>query len=185
MRNRAIALVAGSAALALALAGCGDSVKAGGENAATNPASGIWVSPTVGADNISGHVGPPVPANSPPPSTPPAIVPPGQTAEVAKIELVVSGGCWQDAGLGDRYGAYNQNFWFQGDCADTTAQVAVELYPTPAAATTSSHHPTPTALLDRYQDGAILVDVYANAPSYVLTELGAIKGLVPVPGYGG
>ncbi len=81
--------------------------------------------------------------------------------------------------------AYNQNFWFQGDCGDTTAQVAVEQYATPAAATANAHHPTPTALLDRFQDGAILVDVYVNAPSYVLTELGAVKGLVPVPGYGG
>ena len=51
-----------------------------------------------------------------------------------------------------------------GSCADTTAQVAVELYPTAVTATANAHHPSPTSLLDRYQDGNVLVDVYSNAP---------------------
>ena len=49
----------------------------------------------------------------------------------------------------------------------------------------NAHHPSPTSLLDRYQDGNVLVDVYSNAPQTVLAELATVKGLVPVPGYGG
>ena len=48
-------MVFGLAAAALALGGCGVSVAAGGHNAATHPASGIWVSPTVGGGPISGE----------------------------------------------------------------------------------------------------------------------------------
>jgi hypothetical protein len=186
MYKRAAVLVAGLATMTVVLGACGDSVRAGGENASTNPASGIWVSPTVGAENISGHLGPPVPPQQPlPSSTPPVPVPAGQKSTVANVELVVHGGCWQDGNVGNLYGAYDQQFWWQGDCADTTAQVTIEQYPSVAAATAKAHHPSAAALLDRYQDGAVLVDVYANAPAPVLTELGNVKGLVAVPGYGG
>jgi hypothetical protein len=185
MNKRVAVLVAGLATMTLGLAACGDSVKAGGENAATHPASGIWVSPTVGAENISGHPGPIVPPENVVSSTPPVPVPAGQKTTVASVEGVVLGGCWQNGNLGNLYGAYDQQFWWQGDCADTTAQVTIEQYPSVTAATASAHHPSSAALLDRYQDGAVLVDVYANAPLPVLTELGTVKGLVPVPGYGG
>jgi hypothetical protein len=186
MHKRAAVLVAGLATMTLALGACGASVKAGGENASTHPASGIWVSPTVGAKNTSGHVGPPIPPPQPPPtSTPPVATPPGQKSTVANVETVVRGGCWQNASLGNLYGAYDQDFWWQGGCADTTAQVTIEQYPSAAAAAANAHHPSAAALLDRYQDGAVLVDVYANAPLPVLTELGTVKGLVAVPGYGG
>ena len=176
---------AGLATVALALAGCGDSVHAGGENAAIHPSSAIWVSPTRGAENISGHVGPPIPPSEPFPASPPTAVPPGQVTTVTQVQSVVNGGCWQNAGLGNVYGAYDQHFWWMGDCGDTTAQVAVELYPTAATATANAHHPSPTSLLDRYQDGNVLVDVYSNAPQSVLTQLATVKGLAPVPGYGG
>jgi hypothetical protein len=39
-------------------------------------------------------------------------------------------------------------------------------------------------LLARYQDGAVLVDVYYNAPGSVVVVLSGLKGLVAVPGYG-
>jgi hypothetical protein len=185
MTKRAVMLAAGLATVALALAGCGESVHAGGENAALHPSNAIWVSPTVGAENISGHIGPPVPPAEPPPATTPPAVPAGQVATVTQIQAVVSGGCWQNAGLGNVYGAYDQHFWWMGDCGDTTAQVAVELYPSAATAGAQAHHPSPTSLLDRYQDGNVLVDVYSSAPQAVLAQLAAVKGLVPVPGYGG
>jgi hypothetical protein len=185
MTKRAVMLAAGLATVALALAGCGDSVHAGGENAAIHPSSGIWVSPTDGAANISGHKGPPVPPAEPLPGKTPTAVPAGQISTVTDIQAVVNGGCWQNAGLGNVYGAYDQHFWWMGSCADTTAQVAVELYPTAVTATANAHHPSPTSLLDRYQDGNVLVDVYSNAPGNVLAQLATVKGLVPVPGYGG
>jgi len=185
MSKRRMALVAGLAAVTLAVAGCGDSVHAGGENAATNPSSGIWVSPTDGANNISGHRGPPIDYRPPVNSASPASLPAGQNASIGNIELGVRGGCWQNSGTGNLYGAYDQHFWWQGDCGDTTAQVAVESYPTVAAASVNAHHPSPTSLLDRYQDGALLVDVYSNAPQTVLSQLDTVKGLVTVPGYGG
>ena len=103
-------LVASMATMAVALATCGDSVRGGGENASTHPASGIWVSPTVGAENISGHPGPPVPPPPAPNSTPPVPLPAGQKSTVANVEVVVRGGCWQDANLGNLYGAYDQEF---------------------------------------------------------------------------
>jgi hypothetical protein len=185
MTKRAVMLAAGLATVTLVLAGCGDSVHAGGENAAIHPSNAIWVSPTVGAQNTSGHETPPIPPAEPLPATPPAAVPPGQLSTVTQIQQVVTDGCWQNAGIGNVYGAYDQHFWWMGECGDTTAQVAVELYPTAAAATAKAHHPSPTSLLDRYQDGNVLVDVYSNAPQAVLAQLGAIKGLVPVPGFGG
>jgi hypothetical protein len=184
MSKRGVLLAAGLATVTLVLAGCGDSVHAGGENAAIHPSSGIWVSPTVGAENISGHPGPVVPPAGLP-ATPPVAVPPGQISTVTSIQTVVSGGCWQNASLGNVYGAYDQHFWWFGDCGNAPAQVAVELYPTVTAASVKAHHPSPTSLLDRFQDGNVLVDVYSNAPEEVLSQLGAVKGLVPVPGYGG
>jgi hypothetical protein len=184
MTKRAVMVAAGLAMVALALAGCGDSVHAGGENAAIHPSSAIWVSPTDGAANISGHKGPPIPPAEPLPAKTPTAVPAGQISTVTNIQTVVNGGCWKNAGLGNVYGAYDQHFWWMGACADTTAQVAVELYPTAATATAKAHHPSPTSLLERYQDGNVLVDVYSNAPGNVLTQLATVKGLVPVPGYG-
>ncbi|MGD0810723.1 MAG: hypothetical protein ABSA91_13610 [Acidimicrobiales bacterium] len=184
MTKRAAILAAGIAAVAVALGGCGVSVDAGGENAATHPASGIFVSNTVGGGNISVHTNPTV-AYQPPPSTPPASVPAGLTSAVAHIESVVTGGCWQDAHYGNVYGAYDQLFWWQGGCGDTIGQVTVELYATAAAASANAHHSGPSALLDRYRDGAALVDVYTNAPLYVLADLGRVRGLVTVAGYGG
>jgi len=184
MTKRAAILAAGIATVTVVLGGCGDSVRAGGENAASHPASGIFVSNTVGGGNISVKSNPTVPYQ-PPPSTPPASIPTGLTSAVADIEPVVTGGCWQDAHLGNVYGAYDQLFWWQGDCGDTIGQVTVELYPTAAAASANAHHPGPSALLDRYRDGAALVDVYTNAPLSVLSELGTVNGLRTVPGYGG
>jgi hypothetical protein len=184
MTKRAAILAAGIATISVALGGCGVSVDAGGENAATHPASGIFVSNTVGGGGISVKTNPTVPYQ-PPPSTPPASVPAGLTSAVADIESVVTGGCWQDAHYGNVYGAYDQIFWWQGACGDTIGQVTIELYPTAAAASAKAHHPGPSALLDRYQDGAALVDVFTNAPLYVLSDLGTVKGLVSVPGYGG
>jgi len=184
MTQRAAILAAGVATMALALGGCGESVRTGGENAATHPASGIFVSNTVGGGNISVHSNPTVPYQ-PPASTPPASVPSGLMSAVAHVESVVTGGCWQDAHFANVYGAYDQLFWWQGNCGDTIGQITVELYPTAAAASANAHHRGPSALLDRYQDGAALVDIYTNAPLYVLSELGTVKGMVTVPGYGG
>lgn len=159
-------------------------MRTGGENAAMHPDPGIFVSNTVGGGVISVRNSPSVPYQAPP-STPPASVPSGLTSAVARVESAVTGGCWSDARYGNVYGAYDQLFWWQGDCGDTVGQITVELYPTVASASASAHHPGPSALLDRYQDGAILVDVYTNAPLYVLSQLGGVKGLVTVPGYGG
>jgi hypothetical protein len=185
MAKRGVVLAAGLAAVALLLGGCGESVRQGGENAATHPASGIWVSPTDGADNISGHVGPPTPPSGPFPPAPPTAVPPGQIASVAKIQSAVSGGCWFNSALGNVYGAFDQHFWWMGDCYDSAAQVAVELYPTAADAAANAHHPSPTSSLERFLDGNVLVNVYSNAPQTVLAQLSGVKGLIPVPGYGG
>jgi hypothetical protein len=182
MTKRA-AIVAAGVVIALVAGGCGDSVRAGGENAATHPASGIFVSNTVGGGNISVQDNPSVPYQ-PPSSTPPASVPAGLTSTVSQVESAVTGGCWQDAHAGNVYGAYDQFFWWQGDCGDTIGQVTVELYPTAAAASSNAHHPGPSALLARYRDGAVLVDVYTNAPLSVLSQLGSVKGLASVPGYG-
>ncbi len=184
MSKRAAILAAGIATVSVVLGGCGDSVRAGGENAASHPASGIFVSNTDGGGNISVKSNPAVPYQ-PPPSTPPASIPTGLTSAVADIESVVTGGCWQDAHFGNVYGAYDQIFWWQGGCGDGIGQVTVELYPTAAAASAKAHHPGPSALLDRYRYGAALVDVYTNAPLSVLSELGTVNGLRAVPGYGG
>jgi len=185
MAKARAALVVGCASICLALAGCGDSVAAGGENAATHPASGIWVARTVGGENISEPYPTPTVPFQPPSSTPPPALPSGQGATVAATESAVTGGCWQDAHAGDLYGAYDQLFWWQGQCADTEDQIAVELYPTVAAAKVEVDHATANALLARYYDGAVIVDVYSTAPLSVLAELSHVKGLQAVPGYGG
>ena len=91
MTKRAAILAAGIATIAVALGGCGVSVDAGGENAATHPASGIFVSNTVGGAGISVKTNPTV-VYQPPSSTPPASVPAGLTSAVADIESVVTGG---------------------------------------------------------------------------------------------
>ncbi len=176
-------MVFGLAAAALALGGCGVSVAAGGHNAATHPASGIWVSPTVGGGPISGGATASV-SFQPPSSTPPTALPAGLTSTVAGIQHSVTGGCWDNADSGSVYGAYDQYFWWQGDCGDTFGQVAVELYPSAAAAKQQAHHPVASAVLARYIDGAVIVDVYTSAPLSVISQLGEVKGLQVVAGYG-
>ena len=183
MPRRTTTLVSGLAVAALALGGCGVSVSAGGRSAATHPASGIWVSPTVGGGPISGAAPAGVPFQ-PPPSTPPAALPAGLTSTVSDIQAAVTGGCWDNAHFGSVYGAYDQYFWWQGDCGDTFGQIAVELYPSATAATRQAHHPVTSAVLARYLDGAVIVDVYTSAPLSVISQLTRIKGLQPVAGYG-
>jgi hypothetical protein len=168
---------------ALGAAGCGVGVAKGGENAATHPGLGIFVSPTVGAGNISGSPAPTA-LYQPPPVSAPSAPPPGSEAAIAAIEAAVKGGCWEDSHQANLYGAYDQLFWWQGNCGDTVTMVDAELYPSATAAASAAHHPTDTALLERYLDGAVLVDVYGNAPPSVLTQLSTVKGLRPVPGYG-
>ncbi|HTV12795.1 MAG TPA: hypothetical protein VME20_13150 [Acidimicrobiales bacterium] len=182
MRNRALPPLASAAAISLALAGCGASVAAGGQNAATHPAAGIWVSPTTGPGNISGSPTPTV-SYLPPANTPPKVSPPGLRATVSAVEAALTGGCWEDSHQGNVYGAYDQLFWWQGGCGDTVAMVAVELYPTVSGAEGAESHTSPDALLSRYRSGAVLVDVYADAPEAVLPQLNGVKGLSPVPGY--
>jgi hypothetical protein len=180
-----LSLVAGASCLALALGGCGVGVAAGGENAATHPATGIFVSPTVGAGNVSGHPQPVV-AVQPPPNTPPSPLPPGLAATESAIKSAISGGCWEDAHAGNFYGAYDQLFWWEGDCATSVGdQVTVELYPSAAKAAAEAHHPSPDALQARFLSGAVLVDVYTSASPAVVSELSSVRGLKPVPGYGG
>jgi len=183
MRRRVTTTVFGLATAALALGGCGVSLAAGGRDAATHPASGIWVSPTVGGGSVSGGSQPSIPFQ-PPPSAPPAALPSGLTSTVGDIQRVVTGGCWDNAHYGSVYGAYDQLFWWQGDCGDTFGQIAVELYASAAAAQDQAHHPVTSAVLARYLDGPVIVDVYTSAPLSVLSQLGAVKGLQPVPGYG-
>lgn len=195
MDRRALGLVALAGSLALGLAGCGVSVAAGGENAATHPATGVFVSPTVGAGNVSGHPVPPSPLQVPS-STPPKPLPPGLVKTVSSIEAALAGGCWENSHAGNVYGAWDQLFWWQGQCAATVGdQVTVELYPSAAAAAKEAHHPSPAlrylygavpdALVARYLDGAVLVDVFQSASPAVISDLSALKGLRPVPGYGG
>jgi hypothetical protein len=102
---------------------------------------------------------------------------------VSRIEASVTGGCWQDAHAGNIYRAYDQLFWWQGSCGDTSGEVTVELYSSAAEAAAQAHHPSVMALQARYRDGAVLVDVYSNAPLSVGTELGGVRGLALVPGY--
>jgi|GEM_PF-1855666 len=178
-------LAAWTSCLALALGGCGVGVAAGGENAATHPATGIFVSPTVGAGNVSGRPQPVV-AVHPPSSTPPSPLPVGLQATVAAIKSALSAGCWEDAHAGNLYGAWDQLFWWDGDCATSVGdQVTVELYPSAAKASEEAHHLSPDALQARYLSGAVLVDVYTSAAPSVLSELSSVKGLRLVAGYGG
>jgi hypothetical protein len=184
MERRTAWIAAGAACCVLGLAGCGVGVAAGGQNAATHPATGIFVSPTVGAANVSGH---PVPSSplQVPSSTPPASLPPGLVATTAALESALSGGCWQNAHAGDVYGAWDQLFWWEGQCAASVGdQVTVELYSSSQAAAAAAHHASPDALQARYLDGAVLVDVFTSASPAVLSEVSGVKGLRPVPGYG-
>jgi hypothetical protein len=183
MRTRAVTWASAVVSAAMALSACGVSVAKGGENASTHPASGIFVSPTVGGADISAKPAP-LPPYRTPSSTPPAVLPPGQTAAVPMIERAVTSGCWQDARAGNVYGAYDQHFWWQGSCGDTIGQVTIELYPSVAEASAAAHHVSSVPLLARYQDGAVLVDVYSNAPESVISSLSTLPGLVAVPGYG-
>jgi hypothetical protein len=112
-------------------------------------------------------------------------VPSGLSSALDDIQHAVTGGCWDNAHYGSVYGAYDQLFWWQGDCGDTVGQVTVELYPSVAAARGEAHHPVTSAVLARYMDGAIIVDVYTSAPLSVLSQLATVKGLQAVPGYGG
>ncbi len=183
MKARAVTLVTGLVSAAMALSACGVSVAKGAENASTHPASGIFVSPTVGGGDISAKPAP-LPPYRAPSNTPPPVLPPGQAAAVSAIKGAVTNGCWQNANAGNVYGAYDQNFWWQGSCGDTIGQVTIELYPSAAKASAEAHHMSPTPLLARYQDGAVLVDVYSNAPGPVISSLNTLKGLAAVPGYG-
>ena len=186
MTKRAVMLAAGLATVALALAGCGDSVHAGGENAAIHPSSAIWVSPARSARKTSPATSvPPIPPSEPFPATPPTAVPAGPGRHGDPIQTVVNGGCWQNAGLGNVYGAYDQHFWWMGDCGDTTAQVAVELYPTAADChrqRSSSEPDVPARPLPGRQRAGRRV---LERPPNVLSQLATVKGLAPVPGYGG
>jgi len=190
MRKRLTPLtVTGLAVVALAAGGCGAGVAAGGENAAEHPGNGIFVARTVGGGDVSvttetvpGQT--PVPTFKPPSSTSPASLPPGLTETVAVVEAAVTGGCWEDARAGNVYGAYDQLFWFQGQCGDAVAGVTVELYPSSAAAGAAAHHESTTALLGRYQDGAVIVDVYSSAPALGVLQLAKVHGLAEVSGYG-
>ena len=90
----------------------------------------------------------------PPPSTPPAALPSGLSSTIDDIEHAVTGGCWQDAHYGNVYGAYDQLFWWQGDCGDTVGQVTVELYPSAKAAKGTPITPVDRGVLARYLEGA-------------------------------
>ena len=187
VNRRAAASTVGLASLAvlvLALGGCGDGVAAGGENAAEHPSTGIYVSPTVGAGNTSGHPIPPATVQVPS-STPPSPTPAGLVATASAVQSALASGCWENAHAGDIYGAWDQLFWWQGQCATSTGdQVTVELFPTVAAASAAAHHATADALQARYLSGAVLVNVFATASPAVLSNLSAVKSLRPVPGYG-
>jgi hypothetical protein len=106
------------------------------------------------------------------------------TATTKAVESALKGGCWQDAHAGNVYGAYDQLFWWQGDCGDSAGQVTVELYPAVGVARSEAHHAAALALLTRYREGAVLVDVYSNAPLQVVSQLASVSGLQAVPGYG-
>src|SRR5487761_1626999 len=147
--QRALLAASALAAASLFIAGCGVSVAAGGNNAATHPASGIFTSNTVGGADISGPPAAPV-AYKAPDNKPPAVLPAGQTATVTAIEGAVKTGCWEDSHAGVLYGGYDQLFWWQGGCDETVAQVTVELFPSAARATAEERHAVSQALLARY-----------------------------------
>jgi hypothetical protein len=178
-------MVAGSAALALMLAGCGQGVARGGENAAEHPALGIFVPTTVGAGNISGHPSKPLPVSIPS-NRAPAHPPAGQAATVAAVEAALTGGCWQNAHAGSVYGAYDQYFWWEGECAGTIGdQVTVEVFPSEAQAAAAAHHPSPAATAARFLGHGVLVSVFTSAPSSVVSQLTTLKSQKAVSGYGG
>jgi len=183
MSKHAGPLVAVSAAACIALAGCGVSVAAGGENAATHPASGIWVATTVGSETVSQRSPTPALPYQAPSHASPKVMPAGLAVTAAGAQAAVTGGCWEDSRQGNVCGAYDQLFWWQGGCGATVAQIDVELYPSATAAARAAGHESTVPLLARYSDGAVIVDVYANAPEPVLSELASVKGLIALPGY--
>lgn len=182
--KRALLAVPAALCAGAALAACGASVPYGGENAATHPASGIFVSNTVGGGGDVSNTDVPTVTYVAPGPKPPAVLPAGQQATVKAIQSSVTGGCWEDGNTGNVYGAYGQVFWWPGQCWDSVAGVTVELYPSAAAAAKSEHHPTSSALLGRYLSGAVLVDVWTSAPLAVQNAISGVKGLQELPGYG-
>lgn len=182
--KRALLAFSALASVGLAAAGCGVSVDQGGHNAATHPASGIFVSNTVGGGaDISAKSSPTV-TYQPPNNKAPSVLPAGLAQTEKAVEAAVTGGCWQDSHQGDVYGAYDQLFWWTGDCGDTVAQVTVEAFPSAAKAKSEQRHPTSSPVLARYIDGALLVTVWSNAPLSVTSALSGVKGLRALPGYG-
>jgi hypothetical protein len=138
----------------------------------------------VGGNPISGQPSPRVPLTLPPSQAPSSA--PGGSGRVlgAVRQALAKGGCWEDAHLGNYYGAYDQWFWWMGQCNDTVTMASVELYSSASAAARAAHHASDTAILARYRAGAVLVDVYGNAPGSVVAALSHVHGLKPVPGYG-
>jgi hypothetical protein len=183
VHQRAFLAASGLVAAGLAVAGCGVSVAAGHDNAATHPASGIFVSNTVGGGlDISQRQTPPVKYVAPD-NKPPAVLPAGLAAEVKAIRGAVKGGCWEDSHSGNNYGAYDQLFWWMGACNDTVAGVTVELYPSIAQARAESRHPVSDALAARYLDGGVVVDVWATAPTSAVDAVSGVHGLRALRGY--
>lgn len=180
--KRALLMASGLLSAGAFVAGCGVSVAAGHDNAATNPASGIFVSNTVGGGATSERSLPTVTYELPP-SKPPSSLPPGQSSTVKAIESAVTGGCWQDSHTGNGYGAYDQLFWYMGACGDTVAGVTIELYPSAAKAKAEADHTVGSPLMARYLDGAALVDVWSGAPVSAPGQLASVKSLQAVPGY--
>jgi hypothetical protein len=169
----------------LAAAGCGVSVDQGGRNAATHPASGIFVSNTVGGGGaISTKHAVPTVTYQPPNNKPPAAVPAGLAQTEKAVEAAITGGCWEDSHQGDVNGAYDQLFWWTGDCGDTVVQVTAEAFASAAKAKSEERHATSSPVLARYIDGALLVTVWSNAPLSAVSALSGVNGLQAVAGYG-
>ncbi|HMK97284.1 MAG TPA: hypothetical protein VK425_07020, partial [Acidimicrobiales bacterium] len=137
----------------------------------------------VGSETISERSPTPVPPYQLPSNASPKVLPAGLVATAAEARAAVAGGCWEDSHQGNVYGAYDQLFWWQGGCGGTVAQIDVELYPSATAAARAANHESTVPSLARYRAGAVIVDVYGNAPETVLSELAGVKGLVALPGY--
>jgi hypothetical protein len=178
-----------TAAAALVLCGCGQSVATGGENAATHPASGYSVSQTIGG---AGFAGPTVPTTTPPSTAPETSA---ERTAISRIEQTVTNGCWQDAHQGNVWGATDQVFWYPYSCGSTIAQIAIEVYPSAAKAAAEAGHGVSTAtspptfyqgganlvqLAMRYQDGSLLVDVYSTAPEAAQAQVASLSVLKAV-----
>lgn len=168
---------------ALALTGCEVSTAGGNRNAATNPASGIFVSNTVGGGDVSQRFSPMVSFRAPS-NKAPSPLPAGQTAAVKSVESQLTGGCWENSHVADLYGAYDQIFWWPGTCDDSVASVTIELYASAAKARASEQHPASSTLLARYIEGSVLVDVWGSSETAAVTTFNGLKGLQLVPGLG-